>query len=199
MPAIVVAPQMSRSWTDDPECVDGAREQVESHLFGVVIPTVEKTFRAEPTRAGRIFAGMSAGGYCALNLGLRHRDAVETIIDLSGDTSPTHTGGAISIFGSHNPRAAADVAANNPADYAATMAASPPMRIWLDSGRGDTDIVRQMTQLDHALSPRVGDLIWRTRPGGHTYWVWTSAMREALPWALGGRAPASDAHSRPGP
>jgi enterochelin esterase-like enzyme len=198
-PAIIVAPQMSRSWTDDPECVDGVAEKVETHLFSVVIPTVEKTFRTQETRAGRIFAGMSAGGFCALNLGLRHRDAVATIIDMSGDTDPTHTGGAASLFGKNNPHAAAEVAANNPAEYAASLSPEPPMRIWLDSGRDDTDIVRQMTQLDRTLTPRVGDLIWRTRPGGHTYWVWTAAMREALPWALGGASPRSDAHSRPGP
>ena len=198
-PAILVAPRMSRSWTDDPECVDGTKEKVESHLLHDVIPTVDSTFRTEPDRTGRIFAGMSAGGFCALNLGLRHRDVVATVIDMSGDTTPTHTGGADSLFGKHNPAAAAEVRFNSPADYAATLTPQPPMRIWLDSGSGDSDIVGQMSRLRRELAPHVAQLVWRVRPGGHTYWVWTAAMREALPWALGENVPASTKHSHPGP
>ncbi len=68
----LVAPQLSRYWTDDPECVDGAHEKVETHLFHDVIPTSTRPFAPRADRQGRIFAGMSAGGYCALNLGLRH-------------------------------------------------------------------------------------------------------------------------------
>ena len=68
-PAIVFAAQMSRSWTDDPECVDGVHELVESHLLAQVIPTVDSHLRTLADR-DRVFAGMSAGGYCALNLGL---------------------------------------------------------------------------------------------------------------------------------
>jgi enterochelin esterase-like enzyme len=196
-PAIIVAPPMSRSWTDDPECVDGIKEKVESHLLADVIPTVDSKLRSQADRSGRIFAGMSAGGYCALNLGLRNRNIVATIIDLSGDTGPTHTDGATSLFGKTNPNAASDVAANSPALYTPSLNPNPPMRVWLDSGTSDTDIVHQMSQLSHALAPKVSQLVWRVRPGGHTYWVWTASMREALPWALG--APPSPSHSRPGP
>ncbi len=183
-PVIIVAPAMSRSWTDDPECVDGATERVESHLFADVIPTVDNQLRTQPNRDGRIFAGMSAGGYCALNLGLRHRDAVATIIDLSGDTGPTHTGGPASLFGPGNPDAAALVAANDPAVYAATLPADPPMRIWLDSGTADTAIAHEIENLDRVLAARQISVVYRTQPGGHTYWVWTAAMNQALPWAL---------------
>ena len=197
-PAIIVAPRMSLSWTDDPECVDGAKEKVESHLLDDIIPTVDSHLRSEDDRDGRVFAGMSAGGYCALNLGLRNRAIVSTIIDLSGDTGPTHTAGAISLFGRTNPDAGRELVANSPDHYVATLTPNPPMRVWLDSGSADTDIVGQMSQLSRVLGPRVSQLVWRVRPGGHTYWVWTAAMKEALPWALG--IPAGVvSHSRPGP
>jgi enterochelin esterase-like enzyme len=142
---------------------------------------------------------MSAGGYCALNLGLRHRDAVATIIDMSGDTVPTHTSGAVSLFGAHNPDVAADVLANSPAHYATTISPQPPTRIWLDSGSADTDIVHEMSALNRTLVGRGIDVVWQVRPGGHTYWVWTAAMREALPWALGLPPNPNSIHSRPGP
>ncbi len=117
-PAIIVAPRMSRSWTDDPECLDGAKEKVESHLLDDIIPTVDSHLRSENDRNGRVFAGMSAGGYCALNLALRNRALVATIIDLSGDTGPTHTGGAISLFGRTDPNAGRELVANSPDHYA---------------------------------------------------------------------------------
>ena len=200
-PVIMVAPRMSRAWTDDPECVNGVREKVESHLLTRVIPTTDATLRTMPDRSGRIFAGMSAGGYCALNLGLRHRNLVATIIDMSGDTAPTHTGGAATLFGKHNPNGPALVAANSPQHYASTLnPADPPEHIWLDSGTHDTAIVHQMTTLAAALRTRSSiDVTWRVRPGGHTYWVWRAALTEALPWALGLPPGHPHLHSHPGP
>jgi enterochelin esterase-like enzyme len=184
-PAILVAPQMSRSWTDDSECVDGAGERVETHLFAQVLPSVDRTFRTVPNRAGRTFAGVSAGGFCALNLGLRHRDLVATIVDLSGYTVPTHAGGAVRLFGRHIPAARALVAANSPAVYAPSLAALPAMRIWLDTGSADHTVVRQMTRIASLLHSRGLLVVLRIRPGGHTYRVWVPALRQALPWAVG--------------
>ncbi len=187
-PAILVAPRMSKDWTDDPECVDGTTEKVETHLIDQVIPQTDASLRTLTDRTDRIFAGMSAGGYCALNLGLRNRNLVGTIIDMSGDTMPTHTGGAEVLFGGKtNPAAAHDVIANSPDVYAAGLPAAPSTRIWLDSGSEDTSIVKQNTALAPILAGRGIDVQWRVRPGGHTYWVWTAALQEALPWALGGQ------------
>ncbi|MBV9593932.1 MAG: esterase [Actinobacteria bacterium] len=197
-PVIVVAAQMSRSWTDDPECVDGINERVETHFVDDVLPNVDGRFRTDRNREGRIFAGMSAGGYCALNLGLRHRDLTATIIDMSGDTRPTHTGGAPTLFGS-GVASASEVAANDPSRYAPSLTADPATRIWLDSGSADHDIIRQMTAIDHTLVQRGIEVQWRVRPGGHTYWVWTSALTEALPWALGAQGSLTRSGSHAGP
>jgi enterochelin esterase-like enzyme len=198
-PVIVVAPRMSRSWTDDPECVDGKSEKVETHFVDRVIPDVDSALRTRTDREDRIVAGMSAGGYCALNLGLRHRDLIATIIDLSGDAEVTHDGGAATLFGRTDPAAAAAIAANSPATYSSGLASTPQMRIWLDSGSADSEILPQMSRLYRSLTADQQQVQWRVRPGGHTYWVWTSAMREALPWALGASPVTSRPPSRPGP
>lgn len=198
-PAILVAPQLSKGWLDDSECVNGVKEKVESHLFGDVIPAIDAQLRTQAVRTGRVFAGMSAGGYCALNLGLRHRDAVATIVDMSGYTEPTHTGGLAALFGKTSASAAQAVA-NTPMRYAPSLTATPATRVWLDAGTGDRTVVREMSWLAPRLRSRGFDVQWRVRPGGHTYWVWTAALQESLPWALCGQpvAPAHD-KSRPGP
>lgn len=180
-PVIVVAPQMSRNWLDDSECVDGQHERIESHLMLDVIPAVDRQLRTVRSRTGRIFAGMSAGGYCALNLGLRHRSEVATILDLSGFTRPTHSGGMVALFGrEHLARAAG----NSPASYARSLAGGPPMRIWLDSGTADREVLREMTAIAPMLRADGMTVQLHTRPGDHTYSVWRPALKDSLTWAL---------------
>ncbi|MCW2603107.1 MAG: esterase [Pseudonocardiales bacterium] len=183
-PAIIVAPQMSRDWTDDPECVDGMREKVESHLVDFVIPRIDQAFRTVATRDGRVFAGMSAGGYCALNLGLRHRDLTSSIIDMSGFTEPTHTGGLRKLFGEDPDAVAQQAMQNSPALYVPVMPDAPSMRIWLDCGTSDHEVLREMTTIKPALEGHGFTVLMTTRPGSHTYEVWRPAFAEALPWSL---------------
>jgi len=183
-PAIIVAPQLSRSWTDDPECVNGVHERVESHLVDDIIPTVDRMLRTQQDRAGRVFAGMSAGGYCALNLGLRHRDLTATIIDMSGFTRPTHTGGMQRLFGADPLTADALAFENSPAEYAHLLLPEPPMRIWLDCGTADRDVLSQMEAIEPVLAHDGFTVQLHTRHGAHTFEVWRPALQQALPWAL---------------
>ena len=110
---------------------------------------------------------------------------------MSGDTVPTHTGGTGVLFGPTSPQL---VAANSPARYAAKLSASPAMRIWLDCGTADHAILAQLTPLASQLRADGFEVSWHTRPGGHTYRVWTAAMHEAVPWSLG--APTPESHGR---
>jgi enterochelin esterase-like enzyme len=183
LPVIMVAPQLSKSWLDDPECVDGLHEKIESHLLRDVIPTVDRMLRTEPSRTDRIFAGMSAGGYCALNLGLRHRELVATVLDLSGFTVPTHAGGLTTLFGRNDAAAAAQ---NSPADYARSLDNNPPMRIWLDCGTADREVLRQLSTISVTLRQDGMTVQLHTRPGSHTYSVWRPALHDSLTWALAG-------------
>jgi enterochelin esterase-like enzyme len=182
-PAILVAPQVSRGWLDDSECVDRPSEHIETYLINDVIPAIDQRLRTLPTRADRIFAGMSAGGFCALNLGLRHRDVVATIVDLSGFDQPTHSGGMVGLFG-HQSNLPALVSANDPARYAASLPAVPPMRIWLDCGRADRTALADQRRIALLLSGRGYSVILRLRAGGHDYDVWRPALRDGLTWAV---------------
>jgi enterochelin esterase-like enzyme len=194
-PVIVVSPRMSHGWLDDPECVDGVHEKVETHLLGDVIPTVDSSLRTLADRTHRTFGGMSAGGYCALNLGLRNRSVASTIIDMSGFTKPTHTGGLSELFGSPSPAEQSLVKANSPAEYAATLAAGPPTRVWMDVGTEDKGVMDEMTPVVLALRSRGVDVVYRVRTGAHTFYVWAPALVEALPWSQG--LPSGDARSNP--
>jgi enterochelin esterase-like enzyme len=182
-PSVLVAPRLSRSWLDDSECVDGRREAVETHLLRTVLTSVELAVRVRSDRAGRVLVGNSAGGFCALNIGLRHRDAFGTVISLSGETHPTYTGGLQALFGRRN--LSARIRSNSPDLYAAELPPGPPTRLWLDSGRADLVPLGQLTRLSRLLRGR-SDLQARLvlRPGGHDYGVWRPGLRAALGWAV---------------
>lgn len=197
-PAIIVMPRMSRGWLDDPECVDGVQEKVETYFWSDVVPSVDAAFRTVPGRDGRVLAGMSAGGYCALNLGLKHRDQVATVLDLSGLTAPTRRGGLAALYG-QRPDLAARAAQDTPSAYAARLPADPPTRVWLDTGTSDGTVRPGMLALAPVLRARGLSVVLHERPGAHTFRVWRPALRESLAWALrgGAAAPAQPPRGQP--
>ncbi len=187
-PVIVIAPRMSRRWTDDPECLDGLHEHVESHLVDDVVPTVDTDLRTVAAPADRALGGMSAGGFCALNLGLRHRNTFGAILDLSGLTHPTHAGGLSSLIGT-GPAAHATALANSPDVYAATLPAGPRPRIWLDAGAGDREVARALSRMRVLLAADGFEVTLHLRPGGHSFAVWRPALNAALAWYTTGLEP----------
>ncbi len=180
-PVIIVMPRMSHGWLDDPECVDGVGEHVETHLLRDVIPTVESTLRVEPGWINRGIAGMSAGGYCALNIGLRNRSVFGSIIDMSGLTRPTHAGGLRPLFGV-GPQAQAAEIANSPDLYVGGLGPGPRPQIWLDVGRHDHTVAIAIYHMHDLLDANGYPVQLHVRSGVHTFTVWRPAFRDALSW-----------------
>lgn len=189
-PTIIVMPQVSRWWLDDSECVNGQRETIETYLLSDVVPTVDARVRTLPRRELRAVAGMSAGGYCALNLGLRHREAFSLILDMSGLTRPTRHGGMKALFGRRGDLAAV-VAENSPAEYAAGLAPQPSTAVWLDSGSSDGEVLPGLRSMAATLTARGIPATLHLRPGSHTFHVWRPALRDTLIWASARMAAAA--------
>jgi enterochelin esterase-like enzyme len=119
---------------------------------------------------------------------------VATIIDMSGYDEPTYTGGLAHLFG-RSADSATRISQNTPRNYAPYLTRNPPTRVWLDAGSSDKTVMREMSHLAPVLTSRGIAVQWRVRKGGHTYWVWTAALQESLPWALCGH-PGKPAHDR---
>ena len=180
-PQILVMPHVSRNWLDDSECVDGARELVESYIVHDLVPGVDAKLRTLTSSTHRTVAGMSAGGYCALNIGLRHRELFGSIVDMSGYTHPTHAGGMAALFGHRNDLVQV-VAANSPDVYVDSLANTTQTRIYLLCGTGDHDVLAQLASIRDRLRARGFAVTWTTRPGGHTFGVWRPGLLDALAW-----------------
>ena len=181
-PVLLVAPRASRYWTDDSECVDGPHGNVQTYLAVDVPNAVDSLFRTLPGREHRGIAGNSAGGFCALNVGLHNRATFGVLLDLSGFDRPTYSGGLAKLYGPTRDlgeRAAADT----PAQYAAGLPSRPQAHIWLDYGRADVEARHDEQAMAVLLRARDQDVTIRERPGGHEYGVWRPALRESLQWA----------------
>lgn len=178
-PVVLVMPPMSHGWLDDSECVDGRHGSWETWLTGDVVPAIDAAFRTVPTRNERALAGMSAGGFCALNLSIRHSGQFGQALDMSGYTSPTHSGGMRSLFGG---QWRSQVAASTPAEFIASHRLELPLSLRFDVGTADGAPRRQFARLEPDLIAHGVSVVVVDRPGTHTYHVWVPALRSGLDW-----------------
>lgn len=125
---------------------------------------------------------MSAGGYCALNLLVRHSQEFAAALDMSGYTMPTHSGGLRALFGRSWPAARA---ANTPATFLAHHRLWARVLLRFDVGRDDITPQRELAQLAPRLLNAGVSLFVVRRAGGHTYHVWAPALRSGTSWLAG--------------
>lgn len=85
---ILVLPDVSGSLTNDTECVDGPRGNVDTHIVDEVRPYVIQRFGASRQARNWAVVGWSMGGTCAIDLVVRHPDDFATFVDISGDIGP---------------------------------------------------------------------------------------------------------------
>lgn len=187
-PAVLVMPRLSRSWLDDPECVDGKSERAETFVVHDLIPWAGSNLPILPGPGETAFAGMSAGGFCALTLALRHPDLAGAALAMSPTTQPTHAFGPRRLFG---PRAdlGAVVASYTPEVLLRSQPDSRAVRLLLDMGTSD-GIRPNVLAFAEAARLSGAEVSVSMRPGGHTFHVWRPALPDLLlRWAA--EAPAS--------
>ena len=184
-PVILVMPQvLQNTVTGDSLCVDTPSQgNAETYITKDVIAAVDSQLRTLPDAKHRGIGGMSMGGFCALNLGLKHPDLFSVVLDFSGETKPvadTLPGGLQELFGA-NWQQQAD--ANDPAKYWNTLNNSRGPAIWMDVGTGDTQILADMKTLAPLLQSKGFTVEIHTRPGAHDFTTWGNGLADALPWA----------------
>lgn len=181
-PVILVFPESNRGVTNDSECVDSPVEgNAYTYLTQDVIQSVDRNLRTLPTAESRGIGGLSEGGFCALNLGLRNPALYQVAMNYSGETSPTYDPGLPVLFGSDWQT---KYAQNNPAQYISTLDGSKGPALWFDVGTGDPQILAEMVAFVPKAKARGFTVEYQTRPGGHDFTVWSAALKDSLPWAM---------------
>lgn len=168
-PEIVVTPDMNAGLTDT-ECLDvPGGPQWETYLYRDLVPFVDAHYR---TTGARTIAGMSAGGFCALDQGLRHRDVWGPVVALEPFGDP---GGSF-----RDALGAQGYAAVSPSSYLPGLTVPAPVPVFLGTGAEATE-EPGVDALTAQLRARGWPVQRRDDPGqGHT-WL---AARDLLPYGL---------------
>ncbi len=109
--AILVVPQGARAGETDPEYVNHGSGDNWGDAISLELPrVVDSRFRTIPNRDGRALIGLSAGGYGAMHLALKHLSMFSVVESWSGYFHPTDPTGTKPLsLGSPDRDAKADV------------------------------------------------------------------------------------------
>lgn len=182
-PMIVVMPGHTGGWW-----VDGARDKAETALMKEVLPHAEGKYRIDATRANRLVAGLSAGGYGALNLVMKYPQQFAATAILSPaiyDPVPPNSSSAV-----RNPpfqkdgKFDADLwkSLNYPTHIEAYKKSGVIVPMYINSGDHDTfSIALHSATLFERLRFHQPDAIeMRIVNGDHEWMVWRDTLPDAL-------------------
>jgi enterochelin esterase-like enzyme len=170
---ILVMPFGSTGTFTDKEWANGVRrgEGWETFVADDLVRAIDSRYRTISAPSGRALAGLSEGGYGALNIGLHHPGEFAVLESWSGYERADDVK---SIFGHR-----ADLLAwNSPLLLLSRVAPSlrtVPTYVWFYSGAGDRAYLgRQNAAFDRLLArDRIAHRFLRVH-GGHTWAVWRS-------------------------
>ena len=200
VPFVAVMPNSNYVPHHDGECINAVGgTQVETTLTVNVRRAMERDFRVSSDRSSWAVAGVSTGGFCALNIAIRHPDMFAAAVSMSGYNRPYVDWTTGALFG--HSLAARD--ANDPL-WRFTHLPAPNLALLLASSRQDVTTHVEANELAAAarLPTRV-DLLTVPR-GGHNFHVWVAMEPTVYDWlsriVAAARAPGARAEGgKPSP
>ncbi|HEX6499196.1 MAG TPA: alpha/beta hydrolase-fold protein [Micromonosporaceae bacterium] len=176
-PMILVSVSQNPNPKRDSECVDavgGAR--ADTYISEDVPDALARHFRVMPNRTAWSLMGYSTGGYCAVDLALRHPDRFGSAVSLDGYFAPAVDASTGDLFRKN-------VALQRSYTPALTVRnrRAVPLRFYLMVG--DAERAAKTAGREFAASVHAPDTVTLVDiPGGHNWGTWTSALPGALSW-----------------
>jgi enterochelin esterase-like enzyme len=179
-PMILVSVSQNPEPNRDSECVDAVGgAQADTYITQDATEVIRQHLRVAEDRSSWSLMGYSTGGYCAVNLALRHPDQFAAAVSLDGYFAPAIDATTGDLF-KHD---AAALRAYTPIQTIHDKR-DQPLRFYLIVG----DAEPKAKQAGHAFvgmvhapdSAKVVDVV-----GGHNWTTWNSALPGALDWLAG--------------
>jgi len=200
-PTLIVMPGCKDTWW-----VDGGAGKAETAFWSELVPIVEKMYRANRARNGRLIAGYSAGGYGAVRFALKFPDRIAAAAALSPavySELPPAASAAIRQPAFFGAAGTFDAAIWKRLNYTALLPGylAQPQRVPFYLASGDNDglgIAYETALLFKRLyDDRPALVKLRVVDGGHTWKVWRPGLAEAMTYIYRFAAPPSLPQNRP--
>jgi S-formylglutathione hydrolase FrmB len=183
-PMLVMPDVNGHDWWHDSECVNGPQGNAETYLTVDVRRAVVNAFDARADGESWGIAGLSEGGSCSLQIGLRHPSEFAAVGDFSGGDHPWAHGGLRRLFWGNTPEAlAAAERTYDPRVLLAHLRRRTVPAINFSVGRSDGDRPKMTGLLDLARRAHI-DAELKLYRGGHTFRLWRESFSGALPWLV---------------
>lgn len=180
-PVVAVFPVQNSRPTRDSECVDAVRgDRFDTYLSRDVPDAVQRAFRVRTDRDGWAAIGYSTGGFCAVNLAVRHPARYAAAASLSGYFQPVTDATTGDLYRS-DPAARR---ANDPL-WRLRHRYAPPVALYLCGARDDRGSFRDLRTFAAAVrGPTIVDT-GAVDIGGHSFDTWRALAAPALDWLSG--------------
>ena len=179
-PAILVEPQGARAGDSDSEYLDrGAGRNWETFLTGELPRYIDAHFRTIRDRRARALVGLSAGGYGAAVLGLRHLGTFSVIESWSVYFHPTDPTGTKALD------LGPSTSAHNLIEALRADERQRPTFFAFYVGRGDAHFRAENVLFDRELTRAAVPHVFELYRGGHDTAVWEAHASGWLGMALG--------------
>jgi enterochelin esterase-like enzyme len=173
MPAAGSTPRYNGEWA-------GSWEQ---GLVSSVVPWVDGHLPTRPNAAGRVIAGLSAGGYGAVDIGLRHPALFQTIESWSGYFTPPRDGpftnATSAMLAAHDPTRL--VVAER------TLLARAKTRFFVSTGPPHSHWAPPVATVDYGRELRSVGLPYTLRVYTSHQGQWSRQLADGLLWAFAPR------------
>jgi len=181
--AIVAAPQAARADGDDREYLDWSpTENWPAAVSRDLTRCIDRRFHTMTKRSGRALIGLSAGGYGAFNVGLRHLQTFGAVESWSGYFVATDPSGR-HVLKLASPQAQRSASVPTGAALAAELRRWPAL-IAFYVGQADDRFLDMNQAFDATLRSQHLAHVFRSYAGGHSQTLWQAEASVWLSMAL---------------
>jgi len=169
------------SLTDDTECVNSPRGNVETYMAVDVPNYIKSHFSVSANPANWALGGLSMGGMCSIMLTLRHTNVYHYFDDLAGEVGP-EVGSKQQTIDALFGGSEANWAAHQP-DLLLAKNTYPGVGGFFGVGKQDALLVTSAEQTLYKDSQKAGmQSVFEEVSGQHTFDVWQQLFKDSLPW-----------------
>ena len=177
---IVVSADGTGTTTGNPACVDGPERDVQTYLAETIPQTVKDNFRVVEDQKNWTIGGLSYGGTCALQVVTNAPESYGSFLDFSGEAEPTlgtHKKTVDELFNGDEEAFQSVNAATLLLRATGTQTYSRIAGKFV-AGDHDPDATKALTHLNELARGAGMNTDFQTLPGGHSFQVWRTALRE---------------------